>query len=143
MTFLFVALSVETETSPIQKLVHANHFSIPEMKYVIWGNVHRGNARSTKCYSGNCPSGKFLRGTFHRGKVRRGKCPSGKFPRTESLIYVIIKLVFVFVFIICKRIQVFRRYNEPMKILFNCLKIFKNKEINTRLLSLQGLFHEA
>ena len=85
------------------------------MKYVIWGNVHRGNARSTKCYSGNCPSGKFLRGTFHRGKVRRGKCPSGKFPRTESLIYVIIKLVFVFVFIICKRIQVFRRYNEPMK----------------------------
>ena len=55
------------------RVVHINHLCIPEMKYVILGNVRRENVRFGRCHSGNCPSGKCHRRIVCRGNVRRGK----------------------------------------------------------------------
>ena len=42
----------------IQYLVHISHLCIPELKYVILGNVRRRNIHSGKCHLGNRPSRK-------------------------------------------------------------------------------------
>ena len=57
--------------------VHINHFFVPEIKYVIQGNVHLGKNHSGDCSSGNCWSGNCLRGTNRRGKTCRGKACQG------------------------------------------------------------------
>ena len=61
--------------SPYIYLTQINQFFIPEMKYVVRGNVRSGKCHSRNYSSGKCPFGELtvretvLWGTIHQGNV--------------------------------------------------------------------------